>query len=256
MARFAVILPAAGNSTRFSEQALAQKRKKPFVELKGRPVWVRTAEHFVNREDVAQTLIVVSPDDLEWFKEKFHPNLAFMEIEIVTGGKERADSVQNALDRVQEDVDFVAVHDAARPLLTPQWIKAVFQAAEEFDAAIPGVPVTSTLKRVESGDDQGGTIAETVSRDGLWQAQTPQVFRRELLMEAYAKRGEGPATDEASLVEQLGHPVRVVPGWPMNLKITTQDDFQMAGALLEALPKEDLLRPLHPFADDNPHLFS
>jgi 2-C-methyl-D-erythritol 4-phosphate cytidylyltransferase len=251
MSRFAVILPAAGQSTRFS----AQRRKKPFVELKGRPVWVRTAEHFVNRPDVAQTIIVVSPDDLDWFKEKFRPNLAFMEIEIVTGGKERADSVQNALAQVKGDVDFVAVHDAARPLLTAKWIDAVFKEAEKTSAAIPGIPITSTLKRVKPQGD-GQLIKETVSRDELWQAQTPQVFRRELLIEAYAKRGKTPATDEASLVEKLGHPVAVVLGSPMNIKITTPEDFKMAEALVDALPKDDLFRPLHPFADDNPHLFS
>ncbi|MEI8018823.1 MAG: 2-C-methyl-D-erythritol 4-phosphate cytidylyltransferase, partial [Schlesneria sp.] len=92
MPKFAVILPAAGKSSRFSKQ-----RKKVFVELKGRPVWVRTAEQFVNRSDVAQTILVVSPEDLDWFKEKFRPNLAFMDIDVVTGGAERADSVQNAL---------------------------------------------------------------------------------------------------------------------------------------------------------------
>jgi 2-C-methyl-D-erythritol 4-phosphate cytidylyltransferase len=251
MSRFAVILPAAGQSTRFS----AQRRKKPFVELKGRPVWVRTAEHFVNRPDVAQTLIVVSPDDLEWFKEKFRPNLAFMEIEIVTGGKERADSVQNALAEVKPDVDYIAVHDAARPLLTAKWIDAVFKEAEKTGAAIPGIPITSTLKRIKP-DGGGQLIKETVSREELWQAQTPQVFRRDLLIEAYAKRGKGSATDEASLVEKLGHKVAVVLGSPMNIKITTPEDFKMAEALVDALPKDDLFRPLHPFADDNPHLFS
>ena len=112
MPKFDVILQAAGNSSRFATQ---QSKKKVFVELKGRPVWVRTAELFTNRDDVVQTILVVSPDDLEWFKDKFRPNLAFMDIEIVTGGAERADSVMNALARVRADVDFVAVHDAARP---------------------------------------------------------------------------------------------------------------------------------------------
>ncbi len=252
MARFAVILPAAGRSTRFS----AQRRKKPFVELKGRPVWVRTAEHFVNRDDVAQTIIVVSPDDLDWFKEKFRPNLAFMEIEIVTGGDTRADSVENALERVHAEIDFIAVHDAARPLLTAKWISDVFDAAKTSDAAIPGIPVTSTLKRVEAVKNKGNQIVETVSREGLWQAQTPQVFRRDLLIEAYSKRGDFSPTDEASLVEKFGHPVMVVPGSPMNLKITTPEDFEMAKALLDALPKDNLFNPLHPFADENPHLFS
>jgi len=243
MATFAVILPAAGRSSRFATQ---QSKKKVFVELKGRPVWVRTAEVFTNRDDVVQTIIVLSPDDIDWFKEKFRPNLAFMNIEIVAGGAERADSVMNALARVRADVDFVAVHDAARPLIVKEWVSRVFHAAEQHDAALLATPVTSTLKRVGAES----LIEETVSRANLWAAQTPQVFRRQLLLDAYARRGTMQPTDEAQLVEQFGHPVHVVEGSPLNLKITSQDDFRMAEFLLEALPKEKLPGFLHPFADE------
>jgi 2-C-methyl-D-erythritol 4-phosphate cytidylyltransferase len=243
MSTFAVILPAAGKSSRFATQ---QSKKKVFVELKGRPVWVRTAEAFVNRDDVVQTIVVLSPEDIEWFKEKFRPNMAFMNIEIVAGGAERADSVMNALARVRADVDFVAVHDAARPLIVKEWITRVFRAAEQHDAAILATPVTSTLKRV-GGDNR---IEQTVARANLWAAQTPQVFRRQLLLEAYARRGDLQPTDEAQLVEHLGHPVHVVEGSPLNLKITSHDDFRMAEFLLEALPKEKLPGFLHPFADE------
>ena len=241
MPKFAVILPAAGRSSRFGDA----RRKKPFVELKGRPVWVRAVELFANRDDVVQTLIVVAPEDLEFFKEKFQANLAFMAVEIVAGGKERADSVKNALARVRADVDFVAVHDAARPLLVRKWIDTVFVAAEDHGAAIPAVPISSTIKRVENQ-----RIGETVSRRNLWAAQTPQVFRRQLLLDAYAQWDGSEATDEAQLVERLGHPVAIVEGSPMNIKITTQEDFKMAEALLGALPQERNLGALHPFADD------
>ena len=241
MSKFAVILPAAGKSSRYSNQ-----RKKVFVELKGRPVWVRTAEQFVHRPDVVQTILVIAPDDLEWFKEKFRPNLAFMDIEVVTGGAERADSVLKGLARVRSDVDFVAVHDAARPLIVKEWIDQVFKAAEHSDAAILATPVTSTLKRADSHQ----AITETVSREHLWAAQTPQVFRRQLLMDAYAKRGALQPTDEAQLVEQLGKAVQIVPGSALNLKITTPEDFRIAEHLLDALPKERLPGFLHPFADE------
>jgi 2-C-methyl-D-erythritol 4-phosphate cytidylyltransferase len=247
MSTFSVILPAAGKSTRFS----AHKRKKPFVDLKGRPVWVRAAECFLNREDVRQVLLVVAPDDIEWVKEKFRPNLAFMNIEIVAGGAERFQSVQNALARVPGDVDFVAVHDAARPLLAKEWVDALFAAAERSGAVIPALPPSNTLKRV--GPDH--VIRETVPREGIWLAQTPQVFRRTLLMEAFARRGALAATDEAQLVEQIGHPVTVVEGWPMNVKITTFADFKLAEALVDALPKPKLLGGLHPFADEARDLF-
>lgn len=243
MARYAVILPAAGRSSRFSTQ---QSRKKVFVELKGRPVWVRSAELFTNRDDVVQTLLVVSPEDLDWFKEKFRPNLAFLDIEIVEGGAERADSVRNALERVRTDVDYVAVHDAARPLIVKEWITRVFRAAAEHGAAILASPVTSTLKRV----DPNGVVDGTVPRTSLWAAQTPQVFRRQILVDAYARQGTLQPTDEAQLVEQAGYPVHVVEGSPLNLKITTQEDFRMAEVLLEALPREKVPGLLHPFADE------
>ncbi len=246
MANFAVILPAAGKSSRFS----VQKRKKPFIELKGRPVWVRAAEVFLNRDDVSQVLLVVSRDDIEWVKEKFRPNLAFMNVEIVEGGAERFESVQNALARVKSDVDFVAVHDAARPLLVKEWIDTLFVQAEKTGAVIPAIAASDTLKRV--GADR--TIVETVPRDGLWRAQTPQVFRRQLLLDAFARRGSLQATDEAQLVENLGHPVTIVEGWPMNIKLTTFADFKMAEALVDALPRPKTFGGLHPFADESPRL--
>ena len=245
MAKFAVILPAAGQSSRFS----ARTKKKPFMDLKGRAIWLRAAEHFVNRDDVVQTLIVVAADDLEAFKVKFAPPLAFMNIEIVPGGAERSDSVRNALARVRPDAEFVAVHDAARPLLVQEWVDDIFRAAERTGAAIPAVRVTSTLKRV----GQDGSIVETVAREGLWEAQTPQVARRDWLLDAFAKQGSLRPTDEAQLLEHAGYAVTAIEGSPLNLKITTAADFKLAEAALEALPKPKILRALHPFADEDPH---
>ncbi|HCS54554.1 2-C-methyl-D-erythritol 4-phosphate cytidylyltransferase [Rubinisphaera sp.] len=244
--KFGVILPAAGKSSRFSKN----QRKKPFVDLKGRAIWLRAVEHFVNRSDVAKTIVVISPEDREYFTTKFQPNLAFMDIEVVDGGAERADSVLNGLAHLGNDIDFVAVHDAARPLLTKKWVDRVFAAAIEHEAAILGIPVTSTMKRVNKG-----RIEETVSRDQMWLAQTPQVFRKELLQEAYDKRGEFQPTDEAQLVERLGVPVHIVEGSAMNLKVTTADDFRMAEALVDHLPKDSLPKTLHPFSDEPSGLF-
>jgi len=243
MAKFAVILPAAGKSSRYQGSG----RKKVFEDLAGRPVWLRSAEAFVTREDVVQTILVVSPDDEDWFKEKFRANLAFLDVQIITGGAERADSVQNALARVSADADFVAVHDAARPLIATEWIKQVFAAAEQHGAAILATPVTSTLKRVRDGQ----RVVETVPRDQLWQAQTPQVARRDWLLEAFAQRGSFQPTDEAQLLERAGRKVHVVPGSPINLKITTADDLKVAAALLDLVPKPKSLRALHPFADED-----
>ena len=236
-------MPAAGRSSRFRDQYY----KKPFAPLENRAVWLHAAEKFLNRDDVKQVLVVISPEDRESFFSKFGANIAVMGIEVVEGGAERSDSVANAIARVRSDIDFIAIHDAARPCIADPWIDDVFAAARKTGAAILGVPVTSTLKRVAK--DQ--TISETVARDNLWEAQTPQVFRRQLLIDAYARRGREPSTDDAQLVERIGQPVTIVTGSPLNLKITTREDLRLAAHALKALPKPKGLGGLNPFADDN-----
>jgi len=243
VAKFAVILPAAGRSSRFKDKHY----KKPFAPLANRAVWLHSAERFINRDDVSQVILVISPDDREDFNFKFASNVAILGIDVVAGGAERTDSVQNALQRVKPEANFICVHDAARPCLCDAWIDTIFAAAERTGAAIFATPVVGTLKEVGSKN----TIKQTVSRTGLWEAQTPQIFRRELLLEAYAKRDGCRATDDAQLVERLGHPVTIVPGSRINLKIATKEDLRLAAQALKALPKPKLQGPAHPFADDD-----
>lgn len=243
MATFAVILPAAGKSSRFHDKHY----KKPFAPLEDRAVWLHAAERFLNRADVKQTILVIAAEDREEFYSKFGANVAILGIDVVEGGAERFDSVANALARVKPDIEFVAIHDAARPCLANEWIDAVFAAAQQSGAAILATPVVGTLKRV--GADR--TIQETVTRQNLWEAQTPQAFRRDLLMQAYARAGSASATDDAEVVQRFGHPVAIVPGSPINLKITTRDDLRFAAYALKALPKPKLMGPAHPFADDH-----
>ncbi len=231
MNKFAVIIPAAGMSTRFQ----GFEQKKPFVELKGRAIWLRTVEHFVNRDDVSEVVLVLSKDDQAEFRERFAANLTFLPIKIADGGASRAESVRNGLAVLSEPCDFVAVHDAARPLLTKHWLTDLFATAAERDAVIPAVPVSSTVKSV----DNEGRIQKTVDRSSLMLAQTPQVFRRDVLDAAYvATEDASTFTDEASLVEASGVPVYIHQGWPMNIKITTKEDFEIAEAMLAALPTD------------------
>jgi 2-C-methyl-D-erythritol 4-phosphate cytidylyltransferase len=243
MATFAAIVTAAGKSARFGDK----NYKKPFAILGGRAVWLHSVDRFQNRADVKQTIITVAPEDREDFDRKFGANIAIMGIEVVEGGEHRADSVQRALERVRSDVEFVAVHDAARPCIADKWIEQVFEAAARTGAAILAAPVSETLKRVD-GKKQ---ITATVDRQSLWAAQTPQVFRRELLVEAYAKRGTHAVTDDAQLVERMGHAVTIVPCSPMNLKITTRDDLRLAEQVLKVLPKPKPDGFNHPFAADD-----
>ncbi len=244
MSSFAVLLAAAGKSSRFNDNHY----KKPFIPLAQKAVWLHSAEVFLKRKDVKQLIVVVSPEDYDSFREDFGPNLAIHGIEVVQGGDQRADSVQNGLAKVREDVDFVAIHDAARPCISELWIESVFDSATRSGAAILAVPVTSTLKK--SAD--GKSVEKTVPRDGLWQAQTPQVFNKQLLLDCFENRGDQQPTDEAQLVESCGHKVSLVQGSHLNIKITTKSDLTFANVALKALPKPKLDGPIHPFADGNP----
>lgn len=228
MPSFAVILPAAGQSSRYGGT-----EKKPFLQLAGTPIWQRSAELFCHRPDVAKVCIVVSPDDRERFESRFVAICKTLSVDIVSGGAERFESVANALATIPDTVDFVAVHDAVRPLLTQRGIDDVFAAAVQHGAAMLGTPVVDTIKRVESPLNR---IIETVPRASLWAAQTPQVFRRDWLVEAYAWRHvfDGPITDDAQLIEAQGHAVVMVPSTPTNFKITTPWDFELAELILQA----------------------
>jgi 2-C-methyl-D-erythritol 4-phosphate cytidylyltransferase len=229
MSRFAVIIPAAGRSARFGGL-----EKKPFVSLDGRPVWQRSAEPFWSRDDVSKVYLVLAPEDRADFLNRFRHLLAFNgNVQLVEGGAERFESVANALALVPPDVPLVAVHDAVRPLVTTALVEAVLRAAEEHGAAMLAVPVADTLKQVDPATNR---ITGTLPRAGVWQAQTPQVFRRDWLVEGYARRAAltTQITDDAQLIEALGHPVVVVPGAPTNFKITTKEDMELADAILKA----------------------
>jgi 2-C-methyl-D-erythritol 4-phosphate cytidylyltransferase len=241
MPRFAVILPAAGKSTRFRGQ-----EKKVFADLTGRPVWLRAAELFVNRPDVCQTIVVVAPEDQETFARRFGAHLALLGVQVARGGAERFESVANALALVKPDADLVAIHDAARPCLPPALVDAVFTAAAKGGAALLALPVADTVKR----SDAQGRVEATVPRQGLWLAQTPQVFRRDWLVAAYADARRRDVTDDAQLVEAAGHTVYLVTGSPANLKITTREDLALAKAILDSRPRPKAPRPIHPFQDE------
>jgi 2-C-methyl-D-erythritol 4-phosphate cytidylyltransferase len=222
MAEIAIIIPAAGSGSRF-----AADENKIFQPVAGMPMVLRTLRRFADRNDVCQVLLVVSEKDHSTIEKRLGRELGRLAAQLVVGGPTRAHSVRNALDALDERAELVAVHDAARPAVSDEDITAVFQAAAEHRAAMLACPVTGTLKRV----DGRNVITETVPREDLWQAQTPQVFQSELLRRAYAGDIDG-VTDDAMLVERLGVDVRVVPGDPRNIKVTTQADLALVEAAL------------------------
>ena len=226
---FALILAAAGRSSRFSHRGSSDPTvKKVFTHLGGKPVWLRSVEKFFNRDDVSQAIVVVSPEDISWFRKYYSTEINRLLLLVVPGGENRVDSIRNGLVAVSPKVGYVAVHDAARPCVTEQEIAAVFSEAKKRGAALLAAPVVSTIKRVVEGQ-----IEETVSRECLWEAQTPQVFRRDLIFEAYQQTIRDIPTDDAQLVERLGQPVFVVPTDSGNIKITTQSDLVLARFLVE-----------------------
>ena len=240
MASFGVILVAAGKSSRFGDA----NYKKPFAPLARRSVWLHAAEKFLDHDDVKQVVVVVASEDREYFMDKFGADVAFLGIKVAEGGEHRSDSVFNGFAALKKEIDFVAIHDAARPCLANRWIDDVFKKAIKTGAAILATPVVSTLKRT----DERLCIEDTVDRTNLWEAQTPQVFSRALLADSFEKDTQRTATDEAQMAEAAGHSVSVVPGSPMNLKITSKEDLRLAEQILKVLPKPSLDNQAHPFS--------
>ncbi|QDU63140.1 2-C-methyl-D-erythritol 4-phosphate cytidylyltransferase [Planctomycetes bacterium Pan216] len=244
MASYAVFLLAAGKSSRFKG-----KEKKTFADLNGRAVWLHSLERFSIREEFAQILIAISPDDREVFDRRYRANVAFLpNAKVIEGGEERYDTVEKCLLACKPDVDYILIHDAARPCLEDEMVERLMEAVEETGAASLGVPLADTLKRV----DNDRVVTETLPREGLWLTQTPQAFKRQTLLDAYAHRDKVtvPVTDDAMLVEALGTPVTMVEGGATNIKITTGRDLGLATSIIKSRPKPKDKGGFHPFADE------
>ncbi len=204
---------------------------KQFRELAGVPVLLRSLRPFTSHPDVA-CVAVTLPADAAGAPPAWLAPLAGDRLRLVAGGAERADSVAAGLAALPPECAVVLVHDAARPLVSADTIAAVLAAARTGAGALAAVPLGDTLKAVQEGTPP--LVERTVSREGLWRAQTPQGFPRALLERALAAaRADGVAgTDDAQLVERIGGRVVVVADSPRNLKVTTQADFDLAEALL------------------------
>ena len=224
------ILAAGGSGTR-----LGASIPKQLLPLAGIPVLARSCLTLLEIDLIWQIVVVV-PDNFSKLCQDIlqdHLNIEhFSRLAFATGGSTRQESVEKGLKRLAPEIGYVLVHDAARPLVNKKTIVKCLQIAMQFGAAISALPVKDTLKRVETGT---GIIQETIDRSQLWQAQTPQVMRRDLLEEAFAcaHRDTFTGTDEASLLEHAGIPVRVVQGTTENFKITHSDDLVMAEALMQ-----------------------
>lgn len=227
MEKLAVIIPAAGSGTR-----MGSSKPKPFIELGDHPILWHTIFAFSCVDFVEQIII---PTSAEWMNEVSEicssiPNQE-IQYDVVPGGAERQFSIQNGLDYLVNDIGLVAVHDAVRPFIKHNLIIEACKKAVKFGGAIVGVPAKDTIKKV----DVELSIAETPDRRYLWQAQTPQIFTKELLISAYKSALEDNfvGTDDASLVERIGGDVKLVEGDRANLKITYPIDLKIAELILK-----------------------
>ncbi|QDT10027.1 2-C-methyl-D-erythritol 4-phosphate cytidylyltransferase [Planctomycetes bacterium K23_9] len=221
----AAILPAGGSGQRFGAS-----ENKLFALLDGKPIWYHAAQRLRQQSAVGRIVMAVAASDQDAFANKFQGLVSELQIELVSGGKERTDSVQNGLGLVKDDpsVQYVAVHDAARPLVSAADLNRVFDSAIQTGAAILATPIPGSVKR--SDENQ---FATTVDRRDLWIALTPQVFRIQWLLQAYEKYRGRPATDDAELVQRIGHAVTLVRGSAENIKITHSEDLAIAHAILQ-----------------------
>jgi len=232
-----VIVPAAGLGTRMAPVSSAKARKKAptkqFKELSGVPILVHTLRKFAATPAVHEIVVALRKDEIAGFRaqvEKQYPELLCKRLRMVEGGEHRQNSVANALASLAADpADLVLVHDAVRPLVTPEIIRRVIDAAEKHHAAIAGLPAVDTVKQVDR-TAEGAVIKTTIPRAAIVMAQTPQGFRYDILKRAFddAAADGFVGTDEASLLERAGVPVAVVMGSPKNIKITTPADMELA----------------------------
>lgn len=216
----AVVLAAAGQSSRFGSGGT----KKIFHSLAGLPVWVHAARPLLASPRTAEVVVVAAPDDLPALEQQAADHFPGQPVTMVAGGSQRAESVRRGVAAIRSTVSLVAIHDAARPCLHPEWYRQVLQAADRRGAAILASPLFGTIKR--AGAEL--LIEATVPRDGLWQACTPQVFKLELLLAAIEQVDDSGVTDEAQLIERMGFPVEIVACPSLNVKITTPDDLPLA----------------------------
>ncbi|MFJ7649682.1 2-C-methyl-D-erythritol 4-phosphate cytidylyltransferase [Lysinibacillus sp. NPDC097279] len=221
--QYEVVLPAAGSGKR-----MGAGQNKLFLELLGKPILIHTLEVFEQDENCTGIWLAVKPEERAFIREMLSSYGISKVKGLPDGGAERQHSVHSCMKEM-EQVDIVLVHDAARPFITHAIIANLVQSAHDFGAAIAGVRAKDTMKKVRDG-----IIEETVDRESLWMIQTPQAFRFDLIVEAedVAEKVGFLGTDEAMLVERLGHAVHIVESTYENVKMTTKEDLLFGEAIL------------------------
>lgn len=228
----AILLLASGRGKR-----MGSATPKVYLDLGGLPILLRSLRRLALVADDAQIILAVHPEDRTTHLEPLLPVLEATGLtNVVDGGETRQESMQNALAACDADRDLIVVHDAARPFFPLAATRLAVHRAAEMGAAMLALPVPDTLKRV----DEEFLIQETIPREGLWLAQTPQAIRRDLLEKALTQAtADGLSfTDDVALLEHIGAPVEVVPSTPKNIKLTLPGDLEIAALLAELEDRE------------------
>lgn len=215
------IIPAAGRGERLNSNI-----PKPLVRINSKPILAYALEALAGNKFISRIVIAVSGENREAFNAVLRKFRLPKRVSLVSGGESRQESVAHCLGELGRDTGFVLIHDAARPFLPERLVADCLREAGRSGAVVCGLPVRATMKRVESG-----WVKETLKREDIWEIQTPQVFRKDILLKAYAKFKNISATDDASLVERLGVKIKVIKGSYYNIKITTPEDLVFAGAI-------------------------
>lgn len=241
------VLPAAGLGTRMlgtrsaaASPGAAEGRapSKQFAPLAGKPILVHTLSRFAANKSISTIVVALRKSEMDGFTKALADEAFSAQVRVVEGGENRQESVWNGLSWLAQKAgadDIILVHDAVRPFIDDKLISSVIACAEQYGAAIVGLPAVDTIKLVER-TAQGAIISSTIPRERVVMAQTPQAFRFGVLKAAFesALKDSFTGTDEASLVERLGHEVAVVMGSPANIKITTPHDMELAEFLVES----------------------
>lgn len=217
------VVVAAGRSQRMGFDKL-------LTPLAGQPLLLHTLRRLQASPHVTEVVLVIRPEAEMQIKELVGSSLGQVPIRLVHGGMERQHSVMAGLRAVNPDSEYVMIQDAARPFITPELVELVFNAAQDTGAAVCGAPSSDTLKEVTLD----GLVHQTLDRSKIWAVQTPQIFRKKLLVDAYAELENSNTimTDDTAVVEKMGHPVRVVLHHGVNIKVTTKGDWKLASAYL------------------------
>ena len=219
---FSAVVAAAGCSTRMDGT------DKLFADLEGLPVLVRTLNVLASVEPICEIVLVVSEKNIPRVRDLLEKYSFSKLIKVIEGGETRQASVCAGV--IAANGNFVVIHDGARPFVSSDLIKSLLNETQELDAVIPAIPVVDTIKRV----DDRGMVRETIDRTGVFQVQTPQVFRKDTWLKAYKYilTNNQIVTDDASMLESAGFPVKVLPGSRLNIKITVPDDIKMGRMII------------------------